>query len=850
MADNNISSSSDALASILRQYAAMPAASIAQRVSDALATNNTVVVTAPPGTGKSTLLPLTMLSGIDGCGKILMLEPRRLAARQVACRMAEMLHEPVGRTVGYRVRFDSCTSVNTRIEVLTEGILTRMIVDDATLDGVDIVVFDEFHERSINSDLALALARQTQRLIRPDLKIVVMSATIDTADICKALGAPAIESAGRMFDVQTVYAETDLQQTDTAHSVAVAISRAHAEHGGDILAFLPGQGEIERCAQLLADSLAPTAVVPLYGNLPPEKQRQAIMPSRQGCRKVVLATPVAETSLTIEGVRVVVDSGLCRKPMFDPHTSLSSLATVGISRDMAAQRRGRAGRVADGICYRLWTLATEHRMDEKRVPEILEADLAPMLLDILAFGETDIYNLPWLTLPPKANVQKAHNLLVSLGAVGTDGRITAFGKRLAAMPCHPRIARMILEADDDALKCLACDIAALVEEKDPMADNADSDMLLRIASLRNGRMRHSLGRWTRIEQIAHDYRRMAYVEVDNSAVSAYDIGMLVAYAWPERVAQASDTAGLYRLSGGGDVRVAPDDSASAYQWIAVASLNMSANGGRVFLSAPIDIGSIVQSGSPIVSEYDNVSWDSKAGRVVQRHEWRIGRLVADSKPIQNADKNMVAAIVCDAVKKNGASLLDWNDAVERLQCRVATVAEWHPELEIPDLSTPTLLASADSWVPLYLESNGRMATDTQTLKKINMEEVVWALVPYDLQQTINRLAPTHIKVPTGSNIRIDYRKGASAPVVSVRLQECFGMEQTPSVDDGRCKLLLELLSPGFKPVQLTQDLESFWHSTYFEVRKELKRRYPKHYWPENPLEAEAVKGTRRNVKGK
>lgn len=850
MADNNISSSSDALASILRQYAAMPAASIAQRVSDALATNNTVVVTAPPGTGKSTLLPLTMLSGIDGCGKILMLEPRRLAARQVACRMAEMLHEPVGRTVGYRVRFDSCTSVNTRIEVLTEGILTRMIVDDATLDGVDIVVFDEFHERSINSDLALALARQTQRLIRPDLKIVVMSATIDTADICNALDAPAIESAGRMFDVQTIYAETDLQRTDTAHSVAVAISRAHAEHEGDILAFLPGQGEIERCAQLLADSLAPTAVMPLYGNLPPEKQRQAIMPSRQGCRKVVLATPVAETSLTIEGVRVVVDSGLCRKPVFDPHTSLSSLATVGISRDMAAQRRGRAGRVADGICYRLWTLATEHRMDEKRVPEILEADLAPMLLDILAFGETDIYNLPWLTLPPKANVQKAHNLLVSLGAVGTDGRITAFGKRLAAMPCHPRIARMILEADDDALKCLACDIAALVEEKDPMADNADSDMLLRIASLRNGRMRHSLGRWTRIEQIAHDYRRMAYVEVDNSAVSAYDIGMLVAYAWPERVAQASDTAGLYRLSGGGDVRVAPDDSASAYQWIAVASLNMSANGGRVFLSAPIDIGSIVQSGSPIVSEYDNVSWDSKAGRVVQRHEWRIGRLVADSKPIQNADKNMVAAIVCDAVKKNGASLLDWNDAVERLQCRVATVAEWHPELEIPDLSTPTLLASADSWVPLYLESNGRMATDTQTLKKINMEEVVWALVPYDLQQTINRLAPTHIKVPTGSNIRIDYRKGASAPVVSVRLQECFGMEQTPSVDDGRCKLLLELLSPGFKPVQLTQDLESFWHSTYFEVRKELKRRYPKHYWPENPLEAEAVKGTRRNVKGK
>ncbi len=850
MANQNISSNGGILAGLLRQYAAMPAASIAHRVNDVLSTNNTVVVTAPPGAGKSTLLPLTMLSGLDGCGKILMLEPRRLAARQVACRIAEMLHEPVGRTVGFRVRFESCTSADTRIEVLTEGILTRMIVDDATLDGVDIVVFDEFHERSINSDLALALARQTQRLIRPDLKIVVMSATIDAVDTCNALGAPAIESAGRMFDVKTVYAEPQQQNEDIAHAVAVAISRAHAEHEGDILAFLPGQGEIERCAQLLADSLSPTTVMPLYGNLPPERQRQAIMPSRQGSRKVVLATPVAETSLTIEGVRVVVDSGLCRKPVFDPRTSLSSLTTVGISRDMAAQRRGRAGRVADGFCYRLWTLATEHRMAEKRVPEILEADLAPMLLDILAFGESDIYALPWLTPPPNANVQKARNLLVSLGAVATDGCITAFGKRLAAMPCHPRIARMILEADDDALKCLACDIAALVEEKDPMADSNDSAMLLRISSLRACRMRHSLGRWARIEQIAHDYRRMAHVSVDNGAVSPYDIGMLVACAWPERVAQASDTAGLYRLSGGGDVRVTPGDTASAYQWIAVASLNMSANGGRVFLSAPIDIGAVVESGSPIVGEFDNVSWDNKAGRVIQRHEWRIGRLVADSKPMQNADRNQVAAIVCDAVKKNGAGLLDWNDAVERLQCRVATVAVWHPELEIPDLSTPALLATADSWLPFYLENNGRMATDTQALKKIDMEKVVWALVPYDLQQTINRLAPTHIKVPTGSNIRIDYRKGASTPVVSVRLQECFGMEQTPSVDDGRCRLLLELLSPGFKPVQLTQDLESFWHSTYFEVRKELKRRYPKHYWPENPLEAEAVRGTRRNMHGK
>ena len=419
----------------------LPASLIANDVNETLADNQSLVVTAPPGAGKSTLLPLTILAGLnnDG-GKILMLEPRRLAARQIAERMAQMLGEEVGKTVGYRIRFENKVSKQTRIEVLTEGILTRMLVDDATLEGVSVVIFDEFHERSINSDLALALTRQAQEIIRPDLKIVIMSATIDASNICAALKAPLIESEGRMFPVEINYSTTETDRhfpyssSSIASATASAIAKAHGEHEGDILAFLPGQGEIERCMELLGTSLSPTEVLPLYGNLSPEQQRRAIAPSRQGERKVVLATPIAETSITIEGVRVVVDSGLCRQVVFDSRTGLSHLETVRISRDMATQRMGRAGRVAEGTCYRLWTKASEHLMAEQRTAEIEDADLAPMILDIAAFGENNVETLPWLTLPPRANVFKAKNLLMQLGAIDESGNITQLGKRMSALP--------------------------------------------------------------------------------------------------------------------------------------------------------------------------------------------------------------------------------------------------------------------------------------------------------------------------------------------------------------------------------------------------------------------------------
>ena len=885
---------------ITRQWASLPASQIAVGVNEALHTNSSLVVTAPPGAGKSTLLPLTILSSLGEGEKILMLEPRRLAARQIAERMAQMLGEQVGETVGYRVRFESRVSKRTRIEVLTEGILTRMIVDDATLDGVSVVIFDEFHERSINSDLALALTRQAQQIIRPDLKIVIMSATIDASNICAALQAPLIESEGRMFPVELHYADEDTDPRDIAAAAASTTIEAYKKYEGDILVFLPGQAEIERCFELLSKSqhftVSPSQPIntsthqhlttstsqpittstsqhltihPLYGNLSPEDQRRAIAPSAPGERKIVIATPIAETSITIEGVRVVIDAGLCRQVVFDARTGLSHLETVRISMDMATQRMGRAGRVAEGVCYRLWTKASEHLMAEQRKPEIEEADLAPMVLDTAAFGESDAETLPWLTMPPRAGVFKAKELLTALGAIDENGNITSIGKRMATLPCHPRIARMILATTNLTTSTpqgvhlsqvhqqhlttstshhnntsLACDIAALLEEKDPLSESGGTDLTLRLSALRAARRKKQLGRWQRIAKIAAEYRRMAHTDEDNRDPAPTEVGLLVAYAYPERIAHSTNSIGGYRLASGANVQLDAADQQSAHSWLAIASL-YSAPGttGRVFLAAPIAPDNLEKE---FVKEVDNIAWDTKQGCVVMQREQRIGKLMLSQKPIHDADKERLKGIVCEAMKKDGLTMMAWSEkAVEQVQRRVAQVAAWHPEMALPDVSTEHLLSTAADWLPFYLEEGGRVKTSVQELRKLNLADIIWNILPYEAQLEVDRLAPTHIEVPTGSHIRIDYRSGAEAPVLSVRLQECFGMERTPCVDDGRQPLLMELLSPGFKPVQLTQDLASFWQGTYFEVRKELRRRYPKHYWPENPLEAEAVRGVKR-----
>ena len=805
----------------------LPASEIVSDVNSCLKKCASAVITAPPGAGKSTLLPLTILGEMEG--RILMLEPRRLAARQIAERMSSMIGEKVGETIGYRIRFDTKVSAQTRIEVLTEGILTKMLVSDPTLDGVSAVIFDEYHERSLASDLALALTRESQKIIRPDLKIVIMSATIDTDAISKALDAPVIKSRGRMYPVETVYCGEDADILNT-------IRTAHRDHEGDILVFLPGEAEIRKCAEALEGTLGGTNVYPLYGILSPQEQQKAIAPSLPGQRKVVLSTPIAETSLTIEGVRIVVDSGLCRKMTFNSQTRLSSLETVRISKDMAAQRTGRAGRVAPGICYRMWSRGTESIMAENRVPEILEADLTGTVLDVAAWGEDDIQTLSWITPPPAASVFRATSLLKDLGAIDNSGKITQRGRRLAAIPCHPRIAMMLLSSGDAAQKALAADIAAILEEKDPLASNVqDSDISIRLEELRRSRNDR---KWARIAKISKQYCDMVKVREDNSSPDAYKAGALIARAYPERIAKESDEGpGIFLLSRGGRARMDAQDSLAGNKFIAIANLNtFEGKDGRIFLAAPLDPEDI----KDLYQEKDNISRDPKTGNIVARREIRLGNLTVSSKPIHDIDRSRIEEVICEAAKKDGTSMFDFSDEVGNLQRRVSAVAQWHPELELPSLETDVILERAAEWLPPFLGKS----VSASDLKKIDLVQAIWSILTFEQQQAVEKFAPTHIEVPTGSRIRVEYRQGAEFPVLRVRLQECFGLRDTPKVDAGRRPVLMELLSPGFKPVQLTSDLGSFWSNTYFEVRKELRRRYPKHFWPDNPLEAPATRGVK------
>lgn len=811
---------------------ALPIGQVAQKVNDALVTHSAVVVTAPPGAGKSTLLPLTIYKALpSGQGKVILLEPRRVAARQIAERMAQMTGTAVGGLVGYRVRFESKVSDNTVIEVLTEGILTRMMVSDPTLDGISTIIFDEFHERGIITDTALALARETQRTIRPDLKIVVMSATIDTAALCQALNAPLIESQGKMFDVEVSYGD-EATVYNCAEVVAATVCKAWRETEGSILAFLPGEAEIAKCAEMLEGSFpSSTVLYPLYGRLSSKEQHEAIAPPKTGERKIVLATPIAETSITIEGVTVVVDSGFCRRMAYDSRSALEHLETVRISMDMARQRMGRAGRVSAGHCYRLWSKATEARMEECREPEITTADLTSLVLDVAAWGGGDIEKLPWLTPPPPSNVHRAEDLLISLGAIDNKHRVTPHGEALAKLPCHPRIAQMLIKAESNSLKALAADIAALLEERDPLSKENNADINLRVSELRRARQRRTLGKWRRIAMIAEQYRRMIGAKEDNSDVTPCDSGMLIASAYPERVAMLQQD-GTYKLANGERDSLDPADGLRAYELLAIATADR-----RIFLASPVDKEGV----SHLTKVYDRVAWDDVLGRVTAVREWRVGRIVLDSKPLEAVSQEEAASIVVQVIKDKGHSLLNLSGSFRQLQRRIMACSAWHPELALPDVTTDGLLKKADEWLPMY--SGG--AVTAAALKKIDMAAVLWAQLSYEQQKEVDRIAPSHVTVPTGSHVKIDYRDGSDAPVVSVRLQECFGMTDTPRVDNGTRPLLMELLSPGFKPVQLTKDLRSFWSDAYFEVRKELRRRYPKHYWPDNPLEAEAVRGVKR-----
>lgn len=796
----------------------LPVGEVAAEVNAALRHKPRVVVTAPPGAGKSTLLPLTIMTDTPE-GRILMLEPRRLAARQVAQRMSDMIDERVGQTVGYTIRFESRVSDRTRIEVVTEGILQRMLVDDPTLDGISVVIFDEFHERSLYSDIAYTLTLEAQRLIRPDLKIVIMSATIDTDYICRRFDAPLIESKGRAYDVEIIRAAESDANTCVADT-ASAIRRALREQSGDILAFLPGQGEIMKCRDLLANLPSDIHIHTLYGMLPFEEQRRTLAPSPAGTRKIVLSTPIAETSLTIEGIRTVVDSGFYKGMVFDTRSGLSHLETMRISLDMARQRSGRAGRLSEGVCYRLWSNPVELRMKESRVPEIEEADLSSMVLDIAAWGESDVFALPWLTPPPRDKVFKARQLLCSLGAVNDKGEITPHGRKLTRIPCHPRIAQMLTVADDNATKALGADIAAILDEKDPFNDENDCDITTRIILLREARRHGNGGRLGRIIKIAEQYRRLVNAQGDNTIPDQTAIGALVALAYPERTAMMVADC-RYRLANGDEVRINAEDVLSSKKFLAIASL-----GKRIFLAAPVDETVLRDMGT----WNEKLHWDNKQGRVVARRELRLGALLLDTAVSDSVNRAQITEAICAAAVKDGRSMFDFSDDVTRLIQRIETVAGWHPELDLPDVSVDRLLETSREWLPLYIGD----AVTARELKRIDICQVVWGLLTYDRQQSVDAIAPSHYRLPNGRNVRLDYRVGADSPVLSARLEDCFGIRETPRVDGGTRPMLMELLSPGYKPVQLTKDIASFWSTTYHEVRKELRRRYPKHPWPENP----------------
>ena len=815
----------------------LPIVDVIGEVKQHLQKENTLIVHAPPGAGKSTVLPLVLLeeSWLKG-QKIIMLEPRRLAARSIATRLAELLDEPVGKRVGYRIRFDNCVSKSTQLEVVTEGILTRMLQSDNALEGVGMVIFDEFHERSLFADVALALSREAQQILRPDLRIMVMSATLNMPQLTQLLNAPSVVSEGRQYPIEIHY-EGDNDLKLLPELTSRVITKAVEKHNGDILVFLPGEAEIKNTETILRSKHKEIAIHPLYGQLPPQKQFAAIMPSREGRRKIILATSIAETSLTIEGVKVVVDCGFSRTLKFNPNTGLSRLETVEITLDSADQRAGRAGRLGPGVCYRMWTKATHHRLNKHRTPEIEEADLASLALEMAIWGVDDINKLTWLTPPPKGHVRQANELLEQLDAVD-DGKITEHGKAIHRLPCHPRLAHMLLLAQNDDLTALACDTAAILEERDPLNRDAGIDINLRIealrryrtGSLKNKRLKH-------IAKISAQYQKMLNIDEDNSSVDPFETGLLLAYAYPERIAHATPgNNAQFKLANGNIAAAGHEDDLAHEDWLSIASVNARDGVGRIFLASPLNPRDL----APMVKTVESISWDTKRGGFSAFSELRIGSIILQQKPLQDYNIDQKIKAISDAVKKEGAWLLDFNPDVEQWQNRIICLRQWNKNNDWPDVSTSHLLATNYEWLSPYLAD----VKKPEDLKKIDLKKVLQNHLSYELQQLLDKLAPEKLQVPSGSNIKLKYGSSGEAPILAVRLQEMFGLLETPRVNNGKVKVLLHLLSPGFKPMQVTNDLNSFWANTYFEVKKELKARYPKHHWPDNPLEAELLRGVK------
>ncbi len=805
----------------------------------ALASRSAAVLQAAPGAGKTTRVPLALMDATWLAGaRIVMLEPRRLATRAAARRMAHTLGEPAGGTVGFRVRGETRVSRSTRIEVVTEGVLTRLLRADPTLDGLGLVIFDEFHERSLQGDVGLALALQTQELLRPDLRILVMSATLDGAATSALLGeAPVITSEGRQYPIEIRYLPRRGDQR-LEGAVAAAVRASIGRDEGSVLAFLPGSGEIRRTHALLDESLpGDVAILPLYGDLSAEAQDAAIAPAAAGSRKVVLATSIAETSLTIDGVRVVVDGGAARVSRFSPRSGMTRLETVRVSRASARQRSGRAGRTASGISYRLWAAEEEGGLLERATPEILEADLAPLALDLAAAGVTDPRSLRWLDLPPAGALSQARELLRQLGALDAGLRITAHGRAMSEVAVHPRLAHMLLRGRELECGATACVLAALLEERDVLRREgplSEPDLRPRLAAVAGdgGAHAHAVDR-DAVRRVREQSRQLRSRLGVRGAEPLYEdaAGGLLALAYPDRIAQRRPGGGdRYLLRNGLGAALRDPGALSGSPFLVIADLDGQQRESRIYLAVPVGEEEVARLFAEQIERDERVDWDAASGSVVARRQERLGAIVLREGLAPARADDTAARVLLDALERDTSLQLRWTDDARTLQARVAFARTLDESW--PDLGDATLGATRERWLAPYLAGLRRRGE----VEALPLGDILRSMLTWQQRDALDRMAPTHFTAPTGSRLPVDYSDPA-APAVSVRLQEMFGLMDTPRVGEGRVPLTIHLLSPAHRPVQVTRDLAGFWRSSYFAVRKELRGRYPRHEWPEDPLAA-------------
>lgn len=832
----------------------LPIDSLLPALRDALSARHEAVLEAPPGAGKTTRVPLALLDAPWLAGQnILMLEPRRLAARAAAERLASELGERVGETVGYRIRLDSKVGPNTRIEVVTEGILARRLQEDPALEGVGLVIFDEFHERSLDADLALALTLNGRAMFRgadsgeAPLKVLLMSATLEGERLAALLGeAPVLRSEGRMFPVDIRWGAPFQAGEWVEPRVLQTLQQALADESGSLLVFLPGQAEIRRVAEQLQEALGnrpDVLVCPLHGELDLAAQRAAIEPAPAGKRKVVLATNIAETSLTIDGVRVVIDAGLARVPRFDPASGMTRLDTQRISRASATQRAGRAGRLEPGVCYRLWSQAQHEQLSAYSSAEILQADLAGLALQLLRWGVTP-QELSWLDVPPPAAYAQALDLLGRLGALDERGALNAHGQAMAELPSHPRIAHLLLRGQALSLGALACDLAALLSERDIMrGGGADLHSRLALLSGESRAARSAQGGVQRARQLAKQFQGLLKGRPVSATVSDPEhprwLGCLLAFAYPDRIAQQRRAGGAdYRLANGRAAQFAESDALMKHEWLVVADLGsrQGQREERIYLAADLDPALFARELAEQVQTLDVLDWDEREGVLRAERQRKIGELVLERQALAALGEEARCRALAGLVRRKGLELLPWTAELRQWQARVALLRELdlqqQGQSDWPDLSDAALLASLEHWLTPFLGKVNRLSH----FANLDLPAILQTLLPWPLPQRLDELAPRTLSVPSGSRIAIDYTE--NPPVLAVRLQELFGLAATPRIAGGRLGLKLHLLSPARRPVQVTQDLASFWANTYAEVKKDLKGRYPKHYWPDDPLIAE------------